>query len=260
MARDHHCHTPVISFDMGHRKKHLGSLDFQDTVLSASHRPTPEGALYFKEATIKEKAKFVLATAGVALLTGAAAAPGLASTQKIATGPRPVRTQEELIPMSRAEQGAVLDPLRAVANAVETVGRSNEADIYSGVALQSTSNSVDVYVTDIEAGRRLLAEAKDLDSSIDLGLPKLIIAEYSKSALDKVADNLMAEAIDGKLPYPVYSVSVRPDGSGVEIGVPDPSTAEALSGRPQRALENRSVDALAGVKVTYIKSVGMVTS
>lgn len=196
----------------------------------------------------------MLATVGVMLLIGATSAPGIASPGKSsATGPRPL-TEQELADMSPQEQATVLGPLRDLAHAVETVGRDTQTEIFTGVALQPTSHSVDVWVTDVVSGDGLLAAAKELDPGIDVRLAHLLPAEHSRVDLDRAATEIIDHSISKDLPYALYTLAVQPDGSGLELGVGDPAAARVkAAAMPGPSFKGRGgVDA--SIKLTFIKA------
>jgi hypothetical protein len=82
-----------------------------------------------------------LTLCGVALL-----APAVVAGPAVAAPAQGI-TYEALAKLPPARQAAIMQPLRDVAAALDAVGRSTGKDIYSGVEIDATTNSVTVYLT-----------------------------------------------------------------------------------------------------------------
>ena len=136
---------------------------------------------------------------------------------------------------------------------MEIVGRDTQKDIFAGVALEPVSHSVDVWVTDVAAGGSLLDAAKETDPSIDTSLARLLLAPHSRAELDSAADQLTESSDSNGLPYTLYSIAVKPDGSGMELGVTDPVAAKKSAARVTGKIRQNLANA-APVKVTFTKA------
>lgn len=148
----------------------------------------------------------------------------------------------------------MLGPLRDLASAVETVGRDTQADIFAGVALEPASRSVDVWVTDMAAGEGLLRAAQASDPAIDTSLAHLLPAAHSKVELNEDAKQLVSGSGGDALPHELYSVAIKPDGSGLELGVSDPSVAKRKSPHVLTFRKNHGDAIKADVQVTFTKA------
>ncbi|MFC8719115.1 hypothetical protein [Kitasatospora sp. NPDC057198] len=180
---------------------------------------------------MKRTLRLVL-TAAVALVTVSALVPGAASAAE------PVLSDAQVAALSRTEQAELLGPLRALANAVDAVGRSELADAYSGLELRAGAHAVDVYLTDRKQADRLLAAARAVDPGIDTGLVRIKQGKYTRRALQEARDRVVA---DGGLGGDLLSVTVPPNGGGLHLGVRDVERAkQALAANGARAAVDRA--------------------
>ncbi|MER7701921.1 hypothetical protein ABTX81_03325 [Kitasatospora sp. NPDC097605] len=111
----------------------------------------------------------------------------------------------------------ILDPLRDVANALGDQGRTNHSEIYGSLSIDAPKGHVVLYVTDTAKARNLVADAKKAAPAIDTSLIRLERAGYSRRDLVSARDQIVADSESQKLPYPVFSVSLNPDASGLRV-------------------------------------------
>ncbi|NUP53866.1 MAG: hypothetical protein HOW97_42085 [Catenulispora sp.] len=121
-------------------------------------------------------------------------------------------------------QAAVLKPLRAIAGALDDLGRGRFAADYGDVVMDPVADTVTLYATS-NAGAAALIKQAELDHpEIDTVRIRVKLAAYSKTQLHAARDRLAAQS--GSLPYHLVSVAVAVDGSGLEVGVDNPDAAK----------------------------------
>ncbi|WP_030277201.1 hypothetical protein [Streptomyces sp. NRRL B-24484] len=133
-------------------------------------------------------------------------------------------TDEQFAKLSLAEQTEILTPLRRVADAVGEQGRSAHADVYGSLSIDVTTRSVTLFATDTAQATRLLKDAKAQHPGIDTSLVRVVWGEHTRKELDAARDAIMADVQNKKITYPVFSVSVKADASGLNVAT-DPTTA-----------------------------------
>lgn len=155
------------------------------------------------------------------------AAVGLLPAESASAGPgnsaKPT-TFDQFAAQSFDQQAAVLNPLRAIAGALDDLGRGSRAADYGDVVMDPVADTVTLYATSPAGAARLIADAKHDHPEIDTHLIRVASAAYSKADLHAARDRLAAQA--GRLPYHLVSIAVAVDGSGLEVGVDDPAAAE----------------------------------
>ncbi|GAB2574235.1 chymotrypsin family serine protease [Microlunatus antarcticus] len=161
----------------------------------------------------------------------------LALVVALLTGPAPVGAPPALAPapslLSAAEvaaldpdaQAVLLAPLRAAAAALDAVGRSQDRDVYAGVALDASTGRTDLYLTDPGAAAGVLAAARLHDP--DLAANQVVVhrAAYALTVLDAAS----RQAVESPEPYALYASYPAPDASGVRVEVRDPVAASRES-------------------------------
>ncbi|MCJ1677555.1 S1 family peptidase [Streptomyces sp. APSN-46.1] len=157
-----------------------------------------------------------LGTAALALVAGALPA----SSAPLA---HPVLTDAEIAALTPADQAKLLNPLRELANAADSAGRSGEAGIYSGIELDANTHTVTIYLTDPGQKQKFLAAAKKVDPEIDTGLARIKQGKNTRQAMHAARDRLLQAR--GQLDAGIESVTVPPDGSALHLGVKDVASA-----------------------------------
>jgi hypothetical protein len=121
-------------------------------------------------------------------------------------------TYQQIAALPPAQQSAILDPLRAVAKAAGIVGRSQLTDIYSGLQIDASAQTVTIYITDLSRKAEFLAAVRNADSAANLGLARIAKGGYTRAALTAARDALMQQ----KDPS-IESVAVPADGSALHV-------------------------------------------
>lgn len=169
----------------------------------------------------------VLAVTAVLATTAVHAPPGLAASTAL--------TDAEVAALDPVAQGALLDPLRAAAAALDDVGRRADPTTYAGVALDAAAGRTDLYLTDPAVAPALVALARRADPQLAAAAVDVHPAAYPLAVLDAVSQAVVRTTG----PYAVFAASPAPDASGVVAEVDDPLGAAATT------------STVAGVPVTY---------
>ena len=150
------------------------------------------------------------------------AALALAGTLAAPAAAAPAYTDAQLASMDPLQQAKILDPLRAVANAVGEVGRGSAADVYGNLDIDANHGVVELYLTDPGQLSRVVTAAERIDPAINAGLIRVAKAAFTHQQLDAAAVHVLDLADAHKLPYHVDLVGPAPDASGLEINVDNP--------------------------------------
>ncbi|MFD8978912.1 peptidase [Streptomyces sp. NPDC059564] len=166
------------------------------------------------------KSAIGIGAAGLALLT--VTAPGAQAE------PVPAQhTEVQIAAMDPEQRGKLLEPLRHLADAVDTAGKAKQSDTYAGVRIDAPHNVVHVYLTDPSRAAKLIAAARQTDVGIDT--KKIVVEQvrYTLDALHEARDKLFAKSAARSLPYEIHSVAVNAEGSSLDVAVDAPATAIA---------------------------------
>ncbi|MCF2529595.1 S1 family peptidase [Yinghuangia soli] len=147
--------------------------------------------------------------------------------------------------MASDEQPEHLGPLRGLANAVDTVGRSSAAAIYSGIALDVDAGCVDVYLTDLGQAKTVLDAARMLDGTIDTGLARFRQGRHTKAEMCQARDRVFR----ARRELGIESIAVPVDGGALKVRVADVEAAREAAGQPTAT--GRSTAAEAGVELAF---------
>jgi hypothetical protein len=137
----------------------------------------------------------------------------------------PAMTYADINALPTAEQAAILDPLRAVANAAATVGRGRGSDVFGGVQIVGPSRLVIVYLTDLDRRDEYVAQMREVDPGLDLTPARFRLSRFSLLALTGAAMTLFRALSAANLP--IDSVVVAPDGSGLRVRAHDVARVES---------------------------------
>lgn len=185
------------------------------------------------------------------------AALGLLPTASASAGPdnsaKPT-TFDQFAAESVDQQAAVLNPLRAIAGALDDLGRGSRAADYGDVVMDPVADTVTLYATSPAGAARLITEAKRNHPEIDTKLIRVKRAAYSKDQLHAARERLAAKS--GQLPYQLISIAVAVDGSGLEVGVDNPAAAKQPTTLAAGAVRTDPAG-IAGVPVVISQGSGM---
>jgi len=204
--------------------------------------------------------RFILAIPVAAIMGLSLAVPAYSESHQVSSHvsgfakPHPKLTNAMITRMSPRRVDALFTPLRRVANAVDQVGRTRAADIYSGLALNGPDGTVDVYLTDTSKASWLLAAAHKLDRKADMGRVRIHHGAFTKKALDAATAYLWAESQAHKLPYRIWMTSVSHEGTGIVIGVSNVKAARQDAGRVAKSLQRLAASpkpATSAIKLSF---------
>ena len=150
------------------------------------------------------------------MTTSAAAAP---TAGPATTGTAVHRTDAQIAALAPQDQARLLDPLRAVADAVGTAGNGPLADVYGNLQIDANDDLVVVYLTDPAQAGRAVAAALAVDRTIDASRIQVRPAAATHRALDAASRRVVALADAHQIPYSIGMVGPAADASGVEVDV-----------------------------------------
>jgi hypothetical protein len=119
--------------------------------------------------------------------------------------------------MSPAQQDVVLHPLNILADALGTVGRTSETDLFAGLELDAQAGTVNLYLVDTRQSARFITQAVHQDRTIDASRIRVRSASHSKKQLDAATDRVLAAGAPAG--YQIASVTVPVNGSGLQVGL-----------------------------------------
>ncbi|MEU5976214.1 hypothetical protein [Streptomyces sp. NPDC047315] len=172
-------------------------------------------------------------------VAGALALLPLMTVAAHAKDDRPL-SADVLAAMSPEQQGKVLAPLRAAADAAAQVGRGALADVYTQVELAPDYRSVRVYLTDVSQRSRFLSAVRKSAPAVDTGLIEVRRGKKTRTAL--MAE--MTALTDRKdLPFSVTMAGASVDGGTIHLAVDDASAARSYFASPAVAAQRESAAA-----------------
>ncbi len=163
---------------------------------------------------------------------GAVAVPETAAHSTSPTRATPV----PFAALAPTVQARLLQPLRALASALDAVGRSRFSDSYAGVHIDASAGRTVVLATTAAAGRSIRNAARVAHPHLAWTRVGTALAAHSRRALDAAVDHY----VDGPHPAGVVSVGVSPGRGDLVV---------SLSGRstPVRAART----AASGIPISY---------
>ncbi|MFE9692532.1 hypothetical protein [Micromonospora sp. NPDC005806] len=142
-------------------------------------------------------------------------------------------TYEQIAALPQAEQARILDPLRAVAQAADQVGKAGWSSLYSGLEIDASAGKVTVYLTDLSRQGDFVAAARKQDSKADLRLARFAQGAHTLAELNAARDALMVDPNSRDLT--IESVAIPADGSSLRVRAMDVARARhGLSARTAR--------------------------
>ncbi|PAZ10515.1 peptidase [Streptomyces sp. SA15] len=153
--------------------------------------------------------------------------------------------------MPLAAQSRILDPLRALASALDTAGKKTEPGTYSTVRIDAPNDTVHIALTDPARAPGLIQAALKINPRIDTHRVTVDKATYTLRQLHATRKHLFAQAASHELPYHVYSVAVATDGSSLQVAVDQPALAQARTPMAQATAGQAPHSLLDGVAVTF---------
>lgn len=194
------------------------------------------------------RAMAVTAVAATVILFGNTGA--LAASSGRPSGPTP----QQLAAMSPEQQSDVLHPLDTLANALGTVGRTSQAEVFAGLELDVGAGTVDLYLVDPGQSARFIAQAARQDRTIDVSRVRVRPANHSRKQLDAARDEVLA--LGAPAGYEIASVTVPANGAGLQVGlsaVPTPDAATVVpTAASVLAVRSQQLARAVGVPVTAV--------
>lgn len=166
----------------------------------------------------------VIATGAAALIAATAL-----SGQARAAAPVPHYSMAQILRMTPTQQGALLDPLRELADALDDTGRTSARGIYTNVIIDAPDFQVDLVVTDRAGAQALIASARRTAPGIRTDRIKVVAARFTRTQLDAAGDQLAAQYSARQLSYHLDSVAPDPHGASLVVSVDNPVRARATA-------------------------------
>ncbi|MCX5065577.1 S1 family peptidase [Micromonospora lupini] len=155
----------------------------------------------------------------------------------------PQLTNQQIAAMSPSEQGVLLQPLRAIADAAASVGARSHSGVFSGLELDGTTGTIKIYLTDLSATKSFLAAVRKTDPTIEADRIELKQGRHTLGELKAASERLISE--QQRTDLSIESVAVPADGSALTVRARDVvRAAEALT---PSAVARRPVADLVGV-------------
>jgi hypothetical protein len=141
--------------------------------------------------------------------------------------------------------------LSKIANALYEQGRGKFADTYSNIYVNVPKKQITLYATNAARARLLIRAAKAAQPGIDTAVIKVVLAAYSKKAIDARIASIMSTAdASAASAQTIYSAAEAPDGSGIQLSVkPGTSMSRLRASVPQVGSEI-PVTVTAGTPIT----------
>ncbi|MFF3699085.1 peptidase [Streptomyces sp. NPDC002221] len=160
-------------------------------------------------------------------------------------------TLAQIAALPPAAQSRILDPLRALAAALDTAGKNSAADTYATVRIDAPHDTVHVALTEPARAKQVIQAAEKIDSHIDARRVTVDKATYTLSQLHAARTQLLTEAAGHQLSYRIYSVAVATDGSSLQVGVDQPAQARARTPLTQAGTGQEQKNLSGGVAVAF---------
>ncbi|MFD5420099.1 hypothetical protein ACFWJT_18980 [Streptomyces sp. NPDC127069] len=162
------------------------------------------------------------------LATVLAVLPLAATATAEAEAPEPL-SAEVVAAMTPQQQGEVLEPLRAVADAAARVGRGAYADVYTQVEMAPDYRSVNVYLTDTARGAAFLDAVRKAGPEADT---KLLHVRKSAKTLQQIRKEINTFRSRRDLPFKIHMAGSTVDGGAIELSVDDAKAARRYLAEP----------------------------
>ena len=124
-------------------------------------------------------------------------------------------TPERFATLAPEVQARRLQPLRALASALDDVGRSRFANTYAGVHIDAAAGRTTILATTDAAARSIRDAARIAHPRLAWARVRTALAEHSRRALDAAVDGY----VRGPHPTDVVSVAVSPNRGGIVVAV-----------------------------------------
>ncbi|MET8700900.1 hypothetical protein ABZW10_18820 [Kitasatospora sp. NPDC004723] len=107
--------------------------------------------------------------------------------------------------------------LQNLESALGEQGRTNFQDTFGTLQLDPAGRRVVLFVTDEERARGLVEAASAAHPGIQTSYTAIQKCRYSRGRVDPAIKLIGEAAGSNKLPAPVYSAAMLPDGSGIKV-------------------------------------------
>jgi hypothetical protein len=208
---------------------------------------------------MKEKLKRpLLLSAAPLVLTLAVPAAVAAVPSSAAAAGRVGTTISSVAKTSRGSASADTYPdwakqlvLSKIADALYKQGHGAFSDTYSNIYVDVPHGQITLYATNAVRARQLIRAAKVAQPGIETSMIKVVIAPYTKKAIDARIASIMSTA-DAKAAsaQTIYSAAEAPNGSGIQLSVKAGTSLSQIRASISQVSSGISVTVTPGTPIT----------
>ncbi|MFF2954172.1 hypothetical protein ACFVVU_22875 [Kitasatospora sp. NPDC057965] len=143
--------------------------------------------------------------------------------------------------------GRTYSALQTLESALGEQGRADFKDTFGALQLDPAGRHVILFATDEGRARTLIEAAAAAHPGIETSHTLIRKCRYSRGTVDPALDRIAAAAESNRLPAPVHSVAMLPDGSGIKV-------ATTKAGATSKELKDAVAELAAGISVSYEES------
>nr|BEK67607.1 hypothetical protein KPHV_48340 [Kitasatospora purpeofusca] len=137
--------------------------------------------------------------------------------------------------------------LQDLESALGEQGRADFKDTFGALQLDPAGRRVVLFATDEGRARTLLEAASKAHPGIETSYTAIRKCQYSRGTVDPAVDLIAAAAASNRLPAPVHSAAVLPDGSGIKV-------ATTKAGTTSKDLKDAVAELVGDIRVSYEES------
>ncbi|MFD4909219.1 hypothetical protein [Kitasatospora purpeofusca] len=137
--------------------------------------------------------------------------------------------------------------LQSLESALGEQGRADFKDTFGALQLDPAGRRVVLFATDEGRARTLLEAASKAHPDIQTSYTAIRKCQYSRGTVDPAVDLIAAAAASNRLPAPVHSAAMLPDGSGIKI-------ATTKAGTTSKDLKDAVAELVGDIRVSYEES------
>ncbi|MFJ9950773.1 hypothetical protein [Kitasatospora sp. NPDC091207] len=126
-------------------------------------------------------------------------------------------------PLSRSDPGEAA--LQKLESALGDQGRADFADTFGTLQLDVAGGRVILFATGEERARALIEAAAKAHPDIDTSRAEIRRCQYSRRTVDPALRRIADAMKSDRLPAPVHTVGLLPDGSGIKVTTTKEGTA-----------------------------------
>ncbi|MER7701920.1 hypothetical protein ABTX81_03320 [Kitasatospora sp. NPDC097605] len=126
-------------------------------------------------------------------------------------------------------------------------GRADFKDTFGALQLDPSGRHVILFATDEGRARTLVESAANAHPGLQTSYTVIRKCQYSRGTVDPVIELIGEAAESNRLPAPVHSAAMLPDGSGIKVGT-------TKAGTTSKDLKDAIAKLAGGISVSYEES------